>query len=63
MSRIEVKIMRKSIIINSDDMVTLFLILQLMNNILSEGLNKDNTELLQDMQYELTMILARITKK
>lgn len=55
--------MRKSIIINSDDMVTLFLILQLMNNILSEGLNKDNTELLKDMQYELTMILARITKK
>lgn len=55
--------MRKSIIINSDDMVTLFLILQLMNNILSEGLNKDNTELLQDMKYELTMILARITKK
>ena len=55
--------MRKSIIINSDDMVTLFLILQLMNNILSEGLNKDNTELLQDMQNELTMILARITKK
>lgn len=55
--------MRKSIIINSDDMVTLFLILQLMNNILSEGLNKDNTELLQDMRYELTVILARITKK
>lgn len=55
--------MRKSILINSDDMVTLFLILQLMNNILSEGLNKDNTELLQDMHYELTMILARITKK
>ena len=55
--------MRKSIMINSDDMVTLFLILQLMNNILSEGLNKDNTELMEDMRYELAMILARITKK
>lgn len=54
--------MRKSILLSSDDMVTLILLLQLIENILLTGLNKDNTEPLEDIRYKLSGIVTKLKK-
>lgn len=54
--------MHKSIMLSSDDMVTLILLLQLIDNILLAGLNKENTELLEDIRYKLSDIVTKVKK-
>ena len=54
--------MRKTIVLNSDEMVTLVQLVALNDRILTEGFTKDNAEDLQDLQQELVEITSKFIK-
>ncbi len=54
--------MRKTVVLNSDEMVTLAQLAGLNDRILTEGLTKDNAEDLQELQHELVEIISKFVK-
>lgn len=54
--------MRKTIVLNSDEMFTLFLISKLNNDLLTNGLTKENIDSLIELQFELLNIVSKFHK-
>ena len=54
--------MRKTVILNSDETVTFFLLAKLNHEILLCGLTKENTEDLIELQFQLTNIVRKVRK-
>lgn len=51
--------MRKTVILNSDEIITLNLLVKLNNEILLYGLTKDTTDALYDLQGKLIDIILK----
>lgn len=56
-------LMKRTLTINADEILTLHLLAQLNDNILTSGLTKENTEELKDLQFELMGILRKTIRK
>ena len=54
--------MRRMVILNSDETVTLFMLAKLNDEILTEGLTRDNIEGLTELQYELIEIIRKFSR-
>lgn len=54
--------MKKTAILNTDDMMSLFLLSQLNEDILRDGLTKDNREALTDLQECLLFVVRKFQK-
>lgn len=54
--------MRKTIILNSNEIITLISLAEVNNDILLNGLTKDNTEELLELQFELVRIVHKVHK-
>ncbi len=55
-------VMKKTLTLNSDEIITLHLLAQLNDEILTCGLTKDNSEELTDLQFELMGIIRKTIK-
>ena len=56
-------LMKRTLTINADEILTLHLLAQLNDDILTSGLTKKNTEELKDLQFELMGILRKTIRK
>lgn len=56
-------LMKRTLTINADEILTLHLLAQLNDDILTSGLTKENTEELKDLQFELMGILRKTIRK
>ena len=54
--------MRKTLILNSNEIITLISLAEVNNDILLNGLTKDNTEELLELQFELVRIVHKVHK-
>lgn len=54
--------MKKTLTLNADEIITLHLLAQLNDEILTCGLTKDNSEELTDLQFELMGIILKTIK-
>lgn len=54
--------MRKTLILNSNEIITLISLAELNNDILQNGMTKDNTEELLELQFELVQIVRKVRK-
>lgn len=52
--------MRKTIILNSNEIITLISLAEVNNDILLNGPTKDNTEDLLELQFELMHIVRKV---
>ncbi len=55
-------VMKKTLTLNADEIITLHLLAQLNDEILTCGLTKDNSEELTDLQFELMGIIRKTIK-
>lgn len=55
-------VMKKTMTLNADEIITLHLLAQLNDEILTCGLTKDNSEELTDLQFELMGIIRKTIK-
>lgn len=55
-------VMKKILTLNADEIITLHLLAQLNDEILTCGLTKDNSEELTDLQFELMGIIRKTIK-
>ena len=55
-------VMKKTRTLNADEIITLHLLAQLNDEILTCGLTKDNSEELTDLQFELMGIIRKTIK-
>lgn len=55
-------VMKKTLTLNADEIITLHLLAQLNDEILTCGLTKDNSEELTDLQFELMGIILKTIK-
>lgn len=55
-------LMKRTLTINADEILTLHLLAQLNDEILTCGLTKDNSEELTDLQFELMGIIRKTIK-
>lgn len=52
--------MRKTLILNFNEIITLISLAEVNNDILLNGLTKDNTEELLELQFELVRIIRKV---
>ena len=52
--------MRKTLILNSNEIITLISLAEVNNDILLNGLTKDNIEELLELQFELVRIIRKV---
>ena len=55
-------VMKKTLTLNADEIITIHLLAQLNDEILTCGLTKDNSEELTDLQFELMGIIRKTIK-
>lgn len=56
-------LMKRTLTINADEILTLHLLAQLNDDILTSGLTKENAEELKELQFELMGILRKTIRK
>ena len=56
-------LMKRTLTINADEILTLHLLAQLNDDILTCGLTKENAEELKELQFELMGILRKTIRK
>ncbi len=52
--------MRKTLILNSNEIITLISLAEVNNDILLNGMTKDNVDYLLELQFELVQIVRKV---